>query len=142
MRVPDRDVLVIVGTSTLPKTPPLEIATELQKRWPGCGLELVVAGAHTLPLSGLDALVATVGPRTVLWAMVDLQPGAELAAVVELSGTATDKRIEIAWTDDVAPPGPDHLNSCSGVLSLLDTVPRQSVSIKVASWSLAVTPEL
>lgn len=142
IRIPDADVLVVLGTSTQPQAAPADIATELRGRWRDCGVDLVIAGPDTLPLSGLDALVAAAGPRTVLWAVVDLQPGAELAAVVELSRTATDKRLEIEWTDDVGPPLPNHLNSCTGVLSLLDTVGPQSVSIKVGSWSLAVTPEL
>ncbi|MBV1861018.1 MAG: hypothetical protein KUG77_21555 [Nannocystaceae bacterium] len=140
--IPDRDVLVILGTSTLPTVSATDVARELGARWPGSGLEFVVAGSKTLPLSGLDALASVGCGRTVLWAVVDLKPGAELAAVVRLSRAATNTRLEIARTDELAPPAAEHLNSCAGLLSLVETVDRGSVSIKVDSWSLAVTPEL
>ncbi len=140
--VPDSEVLVILGTSTKPELPPAEVARELKARWPDAGLEIVIAGPDTLPLSGLDALVSVSTSRTVLWTVVDLKPGAELAAVIRLSSIATNRRLEIARTDEVAPAVAEHLNSCAGVLSLVDTVAPQSVSIKVGSWSLAVTTEL
>lgn len=140
--VPDRDVLVILGTSTAPSVSPEDVADELRRRWPDSGLEFVVAGAQTLPLSGLDALVSVGCGRTVVWAVVDLKPGAELAAVIRLSETATDTTLEILPTDEVAPPVADHLNSCAGVLSLVETVGRESVSIKVDCWSLTVTPDI
>lgn len=140
--VPDGDVLVILGTSTDPSASPAEVTDELRGRWPGSSLEIVVAGAQTLPLSGLDALASVGCGRTVVWAVVDLKPGAELAAVLRLSAVATDTVLEILPTEEVAPPVADHLNSCAGVLSLLDTVGRESVSIKVDSWSLTVTPDI
>lgn len=140
--VPDVDVLVVLGTSTPPAVSPAEVADELRRRWPGSGLEFVVAGAQTLPLSGLDALVSVGCGRTVLWAVVDLKPGAELAAVIRLSAVATDRSLEILPMDEVAPPVADHLNSCAGVLSLVETVAQESVSIKVGSWSLTVTPDI
>jgi len=136
---PDDEVLVILGTSTKPELSPAEVARELRGRWPGSGVEIVTAGSETLPLSGLDALVSVRPERTVLWTVVDLKPGAELAAVLRLSSVATDRRLEIARTDEVAPPVAEHLNSCAGVLSLVETVGPKSVSIKVGSWSLAVT---
>lgn len=140
--VPDDGVLVILGTSTHVSISPTEVADELRGRWPKAGLEFVVADSQTLPLSGLDAVLSVGCGRTVLWAVVDLKPGAELAAVVRLSEVATDKVLELQQTDEVAPPVPDLLNSCAGILSLVDTPDRKSVSIKVDSWSLAVTTEI
>ncbi|MGH1344041.1 MAG: hypothetical protein ACRBN8_20955 [Nannocystales bacterium] len=139
---PSREVLVILGTSTPPEASPEQTALELKQRWPDCGLEFIVAGAQTLPMSGMDALVSMGHGRTVLWAVVDLKPTAELAAVVRLSSVPTDRRLELTRTDEVAPPPAEHLNSCAGVLSLVDTVGRESVSIKVGPWCLAVTPEV
>ncbi len=140
--VPNREVLVILGTSTAPSLSPHQIADELQQRWPHTGLELVVAGSQTLPLSGLDALLSVGCGKTVLWAVVDLKPGAELAAVFRLSPVATDRVLELQRIDAAAPPVADHLNSCAAVLSLVDTPGRESVSIKVGSWSLTVKPEI
>lgn len=140
--IPDRDVLLVLGTSTAPSTSPTEVVDELRERWPDSGLEIVVAGVQTLPLSSLDALVAVGCGRTVVWAVVDLKPGAELAAVLRLSAVATDTVLEVRQTDEAAPPVADHLNSCAGVLSLVDTVRGESVSIKVDSWSLTVTPDI
>ena len=65
--VPDEEVLVVLGTSTPPTVPLTEVTAELLDRWPGCGLEYVVAGRDTLPLSGLDALVSVGSRRTTLW---------------------------------------------------------------------------
>lgn len=139
---PDGGVLVILGTSEGLSISPTEVADELRGRWPDAGLEIVVAGSQTLPLSGLDALVSVGCGRTVLWAVVDLKPGAELAAVLRLSSVATATVLEIAPTDGVAHRVAAHLNSCAGVLSLIDTVGRESVSIKVGPWSLTMTREV
>lgn len=136
--VPDATLPIIVGTRHGATVSPAKVGEELELRWPDAEVSLLHAGADTLPVSLLDACLVLSRWNRVLWTVVDLQPGAELAACILLSRESSRTQILLERLDEPVPGVEPHLNPCAGIVALADAVGVKSVSIKVSSWSLAL----
>ncbi len=129
---------VIVGTATGASVPAATVLEELGGRWPKATVELVVGGAQTLPTCLIEAAFALEHADAVVCVVTELQPGAELCSVFRLAKTAS-MVLELAHR-----PGrrgesaSSHLNPCAGALALADGIGGGGVSVRVASWSIAL----
>lgn len=134
---PNVDVPVVLGTTNSGDIDPSEALAEVEARW-ASRCALVRAGLQTVPLSLLEARFAMAEQGTALWVVVDLTPGAEVAAAFLLSGDGGDT-LELAATEAAARKPPP-LNPCAGVLQLADVEMGETVSIQVGSWTVARYP--
>ncbi len=128
---------VVVGTATGVSTHPGTVLEELGRRWPRASVELVVGGAQTLPASFMEASFALEDAETVLWVVVELQPGAELCSAFRLSRRASTF-LELTRASDSVDPVAPHLNPCAGAVVLADAFGDEGVSVRVASWSISL----
>lgn len=119
--------------------PPRRIASDLGRRWPQTRVSMVMAGQDTLPASLFEAGVGLEQRPDALWIVVDLRPGAELAAAFWLTRSPTAWDLQLERTTEAAPPDA-HLNPCAPALSLAAAFGVGSVSIRVGWWRLALLP--
>ena len=125
---------IIVGGRDLAGASADEVVRALADRWES-EVELVTAASNTVPLSLLDALLTVSERGGAWWIVADLSPGAEVVAAFDLSGDSG-----CALTLTRTESGTEPLNPCAGVVRLADGFGRETVSIQVGSWAVALEP--
>lgn len=137
VRSPNASTPIIVGTVRGCTEPPLVVHDELQGRWPGARISIVMGHAETIGVSFLEASIALQDASQVLWTIVELQPGAELVAAFLLCREGGSSVTLERCAEPKCAPVP-HLNPCAPVLGLKRR--EEAISIRAGSWVLTLAP--
>ncbi len=137
LAAPMRHPVVLATSSEAPE--PAIIHAALSKRYPEVPTwSFVRADAETLAASLLQAQFLCARAGAAVWVLVDLKPAAELAAAAYVRSDTQGRQLQLLRTADPADPSLPHLNSCAGVLTLLDDSSADCVSIRVGRWAITV----